>query len=304
MWNTGCLQRVAGALAVTVAVTVALALTLGLLPAAPARAQQADGLRVDVALALAVDVSRSMSPEELEIQRQGYAAAIASPQVIQAIQYGAYGRIAITFFEWAGTAHIREIVGWTVIGSAADAEAVAAKLLENRGASASRTSISGAILHGTELLKSAPYAADRLVIDISGDGPNNEGIMVTLARDAAVESGVAINGLPLMTTGGFYSGFSIDDLDAYYRNCVIGGPASFVIPVNDWKQFPEAVRRKLVLEIGGLTPDQQPSAPLNAPLTAPVIKAQFSPRANSAAYDCLIGEKIWEQRRQRFYLDP
>lgn len=304
MWNTGCLQRIAGALAVTVVLTVALALTRVFFLPATARAQQADDLRVDVALVLAVDVSRSMSPEELEIQRQGYAAAIASPQVIQAIQYGAYGRIAITLFEWAGTAHIREIIGWTVIGSAADAEAVAARLLENRGASASRTSISGAILHGTQLLKSVPYAADRHVIDISGDGPNNEGMLVTLARDAAVESGIAINGLPLMTTGGFYSGFSIDDLDAYYRNCVIGGPASFVIPVNDWKQFPEAVRRKLVLEIGGLTPDQQPSAPLNAPLTAPVIKAQFSPRANSAAYDCLIGEKIWEQRRQRFYLDP
>ncbi|WP_235860492.1 DUF1194 domain-containing protein [Roseibium suaedae] len=308
MWNTGCLQRIAGALAAPRVVALAVVPVLLLLLSVSARAQQADGLRVDVALVLAVDVSRSMSPEELEIQRQGYAAAIASPQVVQAISYGAYGRIAITFFEWAGMAHVRELIGWTVIETEADAQAVAARLLENRGASASRTSISGAILHGTELLKSVPYASDRLVIDISGDGPNNDGMMVTLARDAAVENGIAINGLPLMTTGGFYSGFSIDDLDVYYRNCVVGGPASFVIPVNDWKQFPEAVRRKLVLEIGGLTPEKVPDVVpvhvpvLPGPLVAPMIKAQFSARAN--AYDCLIGEKIWEQRRQRFYLDP
>ncbi|MEJ8476115.1 DUF1194 domain-containing protein [Roseibium algae] len=238
-----------------------------------------------MALVLAVDVSRSMSYEELRIQRQGYVAAISSPEVLRAIGQGAYGKIAVTFFEWAGNYHAREIIGWTLIGSAADAESVASKLLEGASQGARRTSISGAIDRASSLFETLPFLADRHVIDISGDGPNNQGGPVSEARDKALAKGVAINGLPLMTRGGFGSRFNIDDLDEYYRRCVTGGPGSFVIPVNDWAQFPEAVRRKLVLEIG------------NVRMQPKIWRAQL---LFSKPYDCLIGEKIWQQRQWQF----
>lgn len=255
-------------------------LFLAFLPSA--RAQD----RVDVALAIAVDVSRSMSYEELQIQRKGYAAAIASPEVVRAIQGGVYGRIAVTFYEWASDSYVHEIVGWTLIENQADAEAIADLLLSEHSMGARRTSLSGAIREGVKRLEAVPYQADRLVIDISGDGPNNQGFPVTMARDRAVAKGFIINGLPLMTSGGMGAWFNIPDLDRYYARCVTGGPGNFVIPVTEWEQFPEAVRRKLVLEIGG-TETLQPR----------VIPAQLF---KQEPYDCLIGERIWQQRYQQF----
>ncbi|MCI5076202.1 DUF1194 domain-containing protein [Oricola sp.] len=249
---------------------------------APAKAQE----RVDVALVLAVDVSRSMSIDELRIQREGYAAAIASPEVVRAIGQGAYRRIAVTLFEWANDSHAREIVGWTVIESQADANAVAEVLLASHSIGQRRTSISGAIGHAAGLLEVVPFEADRRVIDVSGDGPNNQGIPVAEARDAAISKGITINGLPMMTRGGSGQQFHIDDLDRYYTKCVIGGPGAFMVPVNDWDQFAEAVRRKLVMEIGRMA-DWEPR----------VVPAQF---LLEEPYDCLIGEKIWQQRGWQF----
>lgn len=269
MGKAGCLAPVLGALLLAAILQ-------------PAKAQE----KVDVALVLAVDVSRSMSYEELRIQREGYAAAISSPDVVRAIREGAYGRIAINLFEWAANTHAREIVGWTIIENQADAEAVSAQLLETHSFGERRTSISGAIFHATGLLETAPYDADRRVIDVSGDGPNNQGTPVTEARDEAVGLGITINGLPMMTTGGIATQFNIPDLDRYYTRCVIGGPGAFMVPVNDWDQFAEAVRRKLVLEIGDAgTADPK------------VIPAQF---LLEEPYDCLIGERIWQQRGWQF----
>ncbi len=274
-----------------------------------ARAQQEDAPPVDVALVLAVDVSRSMSREELRIQRRGYAEAITSTEVLRAIFGGAHGRIAVTIFEWAGDHHAREIVPWTLIEATGDAQAIAARLLEEQSRAERRTSISGAIAQGVKLLEVVPFAAERHVIDVSGDGPNNQGLPVTLARDRAVERGITINGLPMMTRDGAGMLFGIDDLDVYYRNCVIGGPASFVVPVNGWDQFAEAVRRKLVLEIGGLVP-AAPDGPWRGPGGEPahVMPAGYTgggritpvQLGNAAPYDCLIGEKIWNQRRWIF----
>ncbi len=255
--------------------------------AAPAIAEA--GEQVDVALVLAVDVSRSMSPDELQVQRKGYAAAISSPEVVRAIELGGHGRIGLMMFEWANDTHVRVIVDWTIVDDPASAREFAEKVLADSTYGQRRTSISGAIRHAAAFLEDLPFEADRRVIDISGDGPNNHGTPVTLARDAAIENGLVINGLPLMTTGGAGFQFNIKDLDEYYRRCVTGGPASFVIPVNDWAQFPEAVRRKLVLEIGGVAPAE--------PL---VIKAQFTPEE---PYDCLIGEKIWRQMREQYFWD-
>lgn len=243
------------------------------------------GEPVDVTLVLAVDVSRSMSAVELEIQRQGYAEAIRSDEVISAIEQGAYGRIAVTMYEWAADFSHHEVFGWTLIENRDDAERISRIILEAPNFGRNRTSISGAIRKGVEILEASPYDGFRKVIDISGDGPNNQGDRVVPARDEAVSKRIVINGLPLMTRGGPGFGFNIEELDAYYRDCVIGGPGSFLVPVTDWEQFPEAVRRKLVQEIGGLDPHK-----------VPVMKAQ----AEGEPVDCEIGEKIWQQRQWMF----
>ncbi|WP_420410248.1 DUF1194 domain-containing protein [Hoeflea sp.] len=249
--------------------------------------------QVDVALVLAVDVSRSMSTRELEIQRDGYAAALEHPDVIRAIGQGAYGRIAVTMFEWAGSGSVRQIFDWTLLETAADAQALSDQVRRTQPRGQRRTSISGAIEHALTRLEASPWDGFRKVIDISGDGPNNQGTPVLDARAEALEKRVVINGLPLMTSDGPGGGFNIEDLDAYYANCVIAGPGSFLVPVTKWEQFPEAIRRKLILEIGMIGPEQ------------PVIRLaqgfQFgSPQASGDPYDCLVGEKIWERRRWIF----
>jgi len=255
---------------------------LALTPSVEAKAAEP----VDVELVLAVDVSLSMAPSELEIQRQGYAAALTSPQVLDAIAQGMHGRIAVTYFEWAGSSTQHVIVPWTVIETAADAERVASQLSAWPPNSARRTSISGAMEFALDLFAESGFSGMKRVIDISGDGPNNQGAPVNATRDALVGQGIVINGLPLMTRGGFTSVYDVADLDQYYADCVIGGAGAFMIPVNEWSQFPEAVRRKLVMELAG-TPDPA----WRAGDDLPIIKAQAKP-----ASDCLIGEKLWRDR--------
>ena len=239
---------------------------------------RAEEIRVDVELVLAVDVSRSMSQRELEIQRRGYAEALVSKEVTDAIARGRYGQIALTYLEWAGVYSQREIVPWTLIRAPKDGQAFAAKLTAEFNAALRRTSISGAIDHSRTLFNLNGFNGLSHVLDISGDGPNNMGRKVTEARDQAVNRGITINGLPLMTREGLGAQWHLDDLDEYYRHCVIGGTGAFVIPVLEWEHFPSAVRRKLVLEIAG----QQPR----------IWQAQAAPR--DEGYDCLIGEKIWD----------
>jgi hypothetical protein len=244
--------------------------------------------QVDVELVLAVDVSLSMSPEELEIQRHGYAAALTDQQVIDAIAGGGYGKVAITYFEWAGSSSQRVIVPWTVVANRSDAERVATQLSAAPANSARRTSISSALDFAVDLFAETSFRSPKRVIDISGDGPNNQGPRVDSSRDEAVKQGIVINGLPLMTNGGMTSVYDVDDLDVYYTDCVIGGPGAFMIPVNSWEQFPEAVRRKLVLELANAPTQRRASDEAADP---PVVFAQAKPK-----YDCLVGEKMWRDR--------
>lgn len=248
---------------------------------------------VDVALVLAVDVSRSMSARELRIQRDGYAVALAHPQFIRAVQSGAHGRIAITMFEWAGTGFVRQVFDWTLVETDTDVQRLSEIIGRSDPVPQRRTSISGAIAHGLTRLEAAPFAGFRKVIDISGDGPNNQGVAVLEARARALEKRVIINGLPMMTRDGPGRGFGIADLDSYFANCVIGGPGSFLVPVTGWEQFPEAIRRKLILEIGGRTP------PRRHIVRAQSLENRSLPNPDGS-YDCLIGEKIWEQRQWIF----
>ncbi|QIE56342.1 DUF1194 domain-containing protein [Pikeienuella piscinae] len=239
-------------------------------------------IEVDVELVLAVDVSRSMTARELEIQRRGYAEALASQEVIRAIEDGLHGRIALTYMEWAGEHSQRFVVDWTLIENRVDAETFAARISAHFDGALRRTSISGAIDRATASFENNGFAGLRRVIDISGDGPNNQGRPAPDARDAALARGVAINGLPLMTREGMGSQWNLETLDEYYRRCVTGGPTSFVIPVLEWRNFPAAVRRKLVLEL--------------VDRRGATVPAQFTDN-RAAPYDCLVGERIWERLR-------
>ena len=263
-------------------VGVALALAQGLVREASAAEA------VDVELVLAVDVSLSMSPAELDIQRRGYAAALTDDRVIRAIEQGAYGKIAITYFEWAGWTTQHVVVPWTVIASREDAERFASQLSAHPPASARRTSIAGALEFGADLFAESGFRGTKRVIDVSGDGPNNQGPPVEGIRDAVLKQGITINGLPLMTNAGLTSVYDIPELDRYYADCVIGGPGAFMIPVNDWSQFPEAVRRKLELELAG------PTSPLWAAEEAASPPALLT--QGNAVSDCFIGEKLWGDR--------
>jgi len=240
----------------------------------------ADEIEVDVELILAVDVSRSMSPRELEIQRRGYAEALVSDEVISAIQSGLLGRVAITYIEWAGTYSQRVVVDWSLISNRTEAQVFSDKVTAHFDDSLRRTSISGALEYASGLFDQNGFTSNRRIIDISGDGPNNQGNAVVPTRDNILKKGIVINGLPLMTREGIGNFLSINDLDQYYTNCVTGGPASFVLPVLGWDQFARAVRQKLVLELA----QQQ---------TLHIIKAQFSSNTDPD-YDCLIGERLWD----------
>jgi hypothetical protein len=234
---------------------------------------------VDVELVLAVDVSYSMDMDELALQREGYAQAIVSKEFLQALKNGPHGRIAVTYFEWAASTDQKIIIPWRVIGGPETADAVANEISKAPIRRASRTSISGAINFAMPLFDDNPHRGLRRVIDISGDGPNNNGAPVVIARDAAVEKGIVINGLPIMVKEPSYSTMDIDNLDLYYEDCVIGGPGAFVVTIKEREKFKEAIRTKLLLEVAGRTPER------------PVIPAAGKDRIN-----CMIGEKIWQDR--------
>ena len=240
---------------------------------------QSDLIEVDLELVLMADVSRSMSPAELEIQRRGYATALSTDAVFGAIQNGMLGRIALTYVEWAGTQHT--VVDWRLIETRDDLEDFATELIVTYNPGLRRTSITRALLLGAHMIETNSFVGLRRVIDISGDGPNNDGGLVTEARDAVVQSGITINGLPLLTHDGVDDRWFLPGLDLYYQSCVIGGPGSFVIAVTDWHGFAEAVRRKLVIEIAGSYPPPER-----------IMRAQL---LDPDPTDCQIGEKIWAQ---------
>jgi hypothetical protein len=201
---------------------------------------------VDVALVLAVDSSGSVSEQRLMLQLHGYMDAVRHPSFIEAVRTGRHGRVALTFVEWTDVRRQDQVVHWTVIQNEADAQAFAKAIQDALHPLPGWTSISGAIDFSVGLLLGSGFMATRRVIDISGDGANNDGRPVTEARDAAVAAGVTINGLPIIGVE--------PNLEEYYRENVIGGPDSFVIVVRDISNFAEAVLRKLLVEVAGISP--------------------------------------------------
>jgi hypothetical protein len=207
-------------------------------------------------------------------------AAITSRDFLHAVKQGMHGRVAMTYFEWAGSHHQQIIVPWRVIDGPESADSFAADIGRARYTRASRTSISSALLFAAPLFDGSGYRGVRRVIDVSGDGVNNNGPLVTVARDDVLAKGITINGLPILLKRPNVSTLDIDQLDIYYEDCVIGGPGAFVIPIKERDQFKEAIRTKLVLEIAGRTPER------------PVVPAA----AAAPRVSCTIGERLWQER--------
>jgi hypothetical protein len=239
-----------------------------------------NAVAVDVELVLAVDVSYSMDPDEQALQREGYIAGITSREFMQALQQGMSGKVAVTYFEWAGPGDQKIVVPWRLIDGPETAAAVAKEIAAAPYRRAAKTSISGALGFAKPLFDASGYRGIRRVIDVSGDGTNNSGERIVPVRDDVIASGMTINGLPIMLKRPTPGSMDIENLDVYYEDCVIGGPAAFVVPIHERNQFKAATRTKLVLEIAGRTPQPR------------VIPAA----ASAPRISCTIGERMWRER--------
>jgi len=265
---------------VSAGVAVGIALAASAAPTVSKFADtRASAIPVDVELVIAVDVSYSMDPDEQALQREGYVQALTSKEFLQALHQGAHGKIAITYFEWAGQSDQKILMPWRVIDGPESADAVAAEIARAPIRRASRTSISGGLRFAKPLFDDSGYRGLRRVIDVSGDGANNAGPLVELIRDDVLAAGITINGLPIMRKRPYKGTMDMDNLDEYYEDCVIGGPGAFVIPIREREKFIEATRTKLVLEVAGRQPDPQ-----------------IVPTASRARVSCTIGERMWQER--------
>jgi hypothetical protein len=244
---------------------------------APAQGLQ----RVDLELALFVDVSQSMDNDEHMLQRHGYADAFRHEDVIDSIAYGAANGIAVAYVEWGDAYAQTVIVDWMLIRTREDALRFADLLDASRVYPERRTSISGALRNAATMIETNRFDGARRVIDISGDGPNNAGGIVTEARDEVVERGIVINGLPIMLHDAL-DWFDISELDKYYEHCVIGGPGSFIAPVRSMEELGATIRGKLVLEIASTWPKN------------PIVPVQFFMEGDERTEraNCLIGEQM------------
>jgi hypothetical protein len=220
---------------------------------------------VDVALVMVSDVSRSIDDSEFKLQKDGYAAAFTSPEVVHAIQGGPIGAIGVAYVEFAGGSEVRTVLDWAVIRDAASAKAFADKLTAEPRSYWGRTAISAGIDHAVQLMAESGLTATRRVIDVCGDGTNNSGREVADARDDAVKSGITINGLAIINDHPVSWTYAHvqppGGLPNYYRHNVTGGPGSFVLEVHDFHSFGEAMRRKLITEIAARAPVRYAALP-------------------------------------------
>jgi hypothetical protein len=206
---------------------------------------------VDLKLVLATDVSGSISNGELRLERAGTAAAFLDPDVIKAIENGALGRIAVAMVDFSSPGFGKTVIPWNIIHDRASAIAFAKSIVDTPRTPGNRTSISNALELGAELIESSEkdIVATRKVIDVAGDGPNNDGRPLPQVRQRLMAQGVVVNGLPIMdeSSNGYFPG-----LDKYYQACVAGGRGAFIIAVRSFVDFGPAMRRKLILEISAI----------------------------------------------------
>jgi len=208
---------------------------------------------VDLALVLVDDVSRSIDDSEFDLQKQGYATAFTDPDVLAAIKGGPNGGIAVEYIEFASTYEVKTIVDWTVIRDEATAKAFADKFLAAPRSAWGRTAIGSGIEAGIKALGDSGLETQRRVIDVCGDGTNNNGPEVASVRDEAVEAGIIVNGLAIINDHPVSWTYAHvqppGGLDKYYRENVTGGVGSFVVTIHDFHSFAEAIKRKLINEI-------------------------------------------------------
>jgi hypothetical protein len=278
---------------------LALAASAGLAAGGAAFAQSAESAqkmqRVDLELVLAVDVSQSMDYDEHTLQRMGYVDAFRHKDVIDAILSGPEGKVAVTVMEWAGDFEPIDLVPWTILDSEKSVRAFAERLANEPINGEQRTSISNALLTAAQKIERNNISSHRQVIDVSGDGANNAGPPVEDARDYVLERKITINGLPIILNKP-KEYFDIDHLDRYYKQCVIGGPAAFMVPVFDLKHLASTIRKKLVLEIAGLevAPEMAPVQYTEAeetrdPAGPGITRVQL--KLPTEKMDCFAGEK-------------
>lgn len=224
--------------------TLSTFLLVGLIVFGAIRYSRSQVQQTDLNLVIAIDCSFSVNAREFQLQVEGIATALLSPEVTAAVASGQHGRIGVTIFQWSGPDIQAVVVPWVVIASPGDATRVAEELRRQpRHTAAGETAIGSALDFATELLDNAPFFAERQVIDIQGDGTStwSRGIPVSEARDRAVAQGITINGLPILN--------EVPHLNRYFENHVIGGPGSFVEIADDYRAFAEAMKRKLLREI-------------------------------------------------------
>src|SRR5690242_6251268 len=283
--------------------------------ALPSEAQDRtqDKKDIDLALALGIDISGSIDPEEAKLQRQGYVMAFRDPVIVKAILGGPNGRIAVAYYEWSDSWMQKLLIDWTLLDSEQAIADFATRLDEEPISIARRTSISGAIRYAIPLFGRSPYEPERKVLDISGDGSNNDGGLVTDMRYEALKEKIVINGLPIMNDRPNPFGFPSEaDLDRYYLHCVTGGPRSFVEVARNFEDFPRAVRKKLLQEVADVGPRHDFDVGSLGPLPDGTQLAQGSRRPARSEEDytrfvrpeyelgCDIGERrsreFWQKR--------
>jgi len=256
----------------------------GLFGTGDARAAQA----VDLELVITTDVSFSVDDNEARMQREGAVVAFRSPEVVKAIQSGTLGKIAVAYIDFSNANTTRVVVNWQVIHDKASAEAFADAIALARRTDGVQTSISSGIEAATRMIENNEFEGAKKVIDVSGDGPNNEGRFVDKVRDEVVAKGIIINGLPIVTEADKFDVYYLADLDKYYEGCVIGGPGSFIQVAHGFADLARALRRKLVLEISDA------GRPATDPLLIRVAEAKRPSAGAHAIYEkgCDIGERM------------
>ena len=219
-------------------------LGLAVAGAPDAAVAQAAREKVDLELILMVDGSGSIDDQEFALQRQGYIKALQDPRVLEAIQIGPLKKIALAYVEWSGPSLQAVIAPWRTVAGPEDMAAFTETLLRRpRLLYGGGTAPGAAILYAVDSLRDNDFDGRRQVIDVSGDGPDRDGIPARMGRDRAVAEKMTVNGLPIM------DGFP--DLANFFEDNIIGGPGAFSIPANSFKEFATAIRMKLIREIAG-----------------------------------------------------
>jgi hypothetical protein len=267
-----------------------LAGALGALSTVSAPAAPAGPTQVDVKLVIATDVSHSIDQEEAQLQRQGIADLFLDPEVVKAIQSGPLGAIAVAMLDWAGYREDYLALDWTIVNDTASATALSQRIRSLPDHSGQRTSISNAIEKSILLLNGSDgqIVGTRKVIDVSGDGPNNDGVSLQHVHDTTANNGIIVNGLPIMDEA---SDDYFPDLDKYYDACVVAGKGSFLVVVKRFKDFGQAMRRKLVLEIS--SNESQIRQAIRELRTNPLLKKVATGAATAPQLQLRGGTKLY-----------